>query len=91
MTHPLIEQLLEPGRSFHEAREDFAEIYHQSDDQAVMEAAGELAEWLRQETDLPLCSLPLEVRKRMAEASVAIYQLSSRYRATLECLKAARR
>lgn len=46
MTHPLIEALLAPSRDFYETREQLAELYHQSDDQAVMEAAWELANWL---------------------------------------------
>lgn len=91
MTHPHIEAALAPDRDFYTAREELGELYHQGDDQSVMEAAWELANWLRQETDFPLCKLPLETRKRMAEAAIALDQLGQRHRATLECLEQSRR
>ena len=90
MTHHIIEALLAPSRDFYETREQLVELYQQSDDQAVLEAAWELANWLRQETDGPLCKLPLETRKRMAEAAIALDQLAQRHRATLEWLESKR-
>lgn len=90
MTHPLIEELLAPGRSLSEAREEFATLYGLSDDQGLMEAAGDVASWLLDTADRPLSPLPLEVRKRMIEAAVALFHLNKRHRATLEWIEETR-
>jgi hypothetical protein len=91
MSHPLIEALLEPSRSFWEARDEFSTLYGLSDDQGLLEAAGDVEGWLFQTVENPPCPLPLEVRKRLAEAAIALFHLSKRHRATLEWIEQTRR
>ena len=91
MPHPLIEELLEPSRNLVEARDEFDTLYGLSDDQGLLEAAGDVQAWLSETSSHPPCPLPLEVRKRLAEAAVALFHLGKRYRATLEWVEQARR
>jgi hypothetical protein len=91
MTHPLIEELLEPSRNLVEARDELATLYGLSDDRGLLEAAGDVGEWLSEMANRPPCPLPLEVRKRLVEAAEALFHLSKRYRATLEWIEQTRR
>jgi hypothetical protein len=90
MTHPLIEELLEPSRNLAEARDELATLYGLSDDRGLLEAAGDVEHWLFEAADRPPCPMPLEVRKRLIEAAIALFHLSKRYRATLEWIEETR-
>ena len=91
VTHPLIQDLLEPHHTLWEARDELASLYGLSDDQGLLEAAGDVADWAHQAAENPPGPLPLEFRKRLAETAVALYHLSKRYRATLEWIEETRR